>query len=211
MGLDTPPKTTKGHWLSAGMALLVARGPDSISVEQLCQQVGLTKGSFYHHFKDHPQFVDELVADWQQQNLHQPINESTNGSGQARLSTLTALSAALDPEQEIAVRRLASRNDKVRAVLALVDEARMDYLATLYREAGLKPRQAADAAKIQYAGFVGAQSLWPHEFGAQVQKLGKIVDKLLMARNNSASADNCTSTNDVKGGSHTASAGSGRY
>lgn len=181
MGLAMLPRATKEQWLSAGMALLIARGPDSMSVEQLCQQVGRTKGSFYHHFKNHRQFVDALVADWKQQNLQQPIKQSTGGSGRVRLSTLTALSAELDPEQEIAIRRLAGRDDKVRATLGVVDDARINYLALLYREAGLKPRQATNAAKIQYAGFVGSQYLWPQDFGGHVRKLGKIVDELLMA------------------------------
>lgn len=179
MGLAVTPRLTKSDWISAGMALLVARGPEAMSVAELCQQVGRTKGSFYHHFKDHQQFVDELVADWQQGNLQQPIENSSGGSGRARLSTLMALAAELNPEEEIAIRNLASRYNTVSATLNLVDNARMDYLALLYREAGLKPKQAANAAKIQYAGFVGALYLWPQEFGSHVRKLGKKTDELL--------------------------------
>ena len=163
------------------MSLLIALGPDSLSVAQLCQQVSRTKGSFYHHFKDHEQFVEELVSHWQQQNLHQLINKSANGSGQTRLSTLTALAAELNPEEEMAIRRLADRHEKVSAAVSQVDEARMDYLALLYRDIGLKPQQAVNAAKIQYAGFVGSLSLWPHDFGVQIRKLGKMVDELLVS------------------------------
>ena len=104
-----------------------------------------------------------------------------DGTSQTRLSTLTAFAAELNPQEEMAMRRFASRNDQVRAGVARVDAARMDYLAMLYREAGLKSQQARNAAKIEYAGFVGAQSLWPQNFGREVRSLGKIVSDLLLA------------------------------
>lgn len=151
-----------------------------MSVAELCQTVGRTKGSFYHHFEDHQHFVEELVANWRQENLDTPIEKSSGGGSRGHLSKLTAISAELNPEEEVAIRNLASRHDSVRVTLDLVDNARMDYLALLYRQAGLKPQQAMNAAKIQYAGFVGALYLWPEDFGAHVRKLGKIADELLL-------------------------------
>jgi AcrR family transcriptional regulator len=48
-------------WLEAGYAAFATRGPQSLRVEQLAREVGISKSSFYHHFTDLPSFIEALL------------------------------------------------------------------------------------------------------------------------------------------------------
>ncbi len=46
------PQTDRDTWLRAATQTLADSGVDGVKVETLARQIGLTKGSFYWHFKD---------------------------------------------------------------------------------------------------------------------------------------------------------------
>jgi len=169
----------KADWLDFALQTLAKHGPDGLSIERLCKSARRTKGSFYHHFADQQTFFDELLLHWQQLNLHEPIEGSSQGNVPERLATLNKLASGIDPQVEIGLRRLASRNAKVQTAVTQVDNARIDYLVQLYREAGMSAGDALNAAKMQYAGFVGAQTLWPESFEQESVALGELLDELL--------------------------------
>jgi AcrR family transcriptional regulator len=45
-------------YFTAAWRLLAERGPGGVTVGGLCDHLGATKGSFYHHFEDMPEFVE---------------------------------------------------------------------------------------------------------------------------------------------------------
>ena len=52
------------------MRILDAEGVGSLTLENLTQRLGVTQGSFYWHFKSHPQFLRELMAKWAQDDTY---------------------------------------------------------------------------------------------------------------------------------------------
>ena len=169
----------KTDWLDFALQVLAKHGPDSLSIERLCKRAKRTKGSFYHHFSDHQTFLDELLAHWQQLNLHAPIEGSSDGNVPERLASLNRLASVIDPQVEVGLRRLAARNPQVQKAVTRVDQARLDYLVQLYSEGGMTAADALNAAKLQYSGFVGAQILWPATFEKESVELGELLDELL--------------------------------
>ena len=51
-------------WIEAGLAELVAQGPKALAAEPLARKLATTKGSFYWHFKDVPDFQAAVVKHW---------------------------------------------------------------------------------------------------------------------------------------------------
>ncbi len=52
-------------YFRAAYDLLAEHGSAGVTVAALCDRVGVTKGSFYHHFIDLPDFVEALATRWQ--------------------------------------------------------------------------------------------------------------------------------------------------
>ncbi len=65
----TPPRgaarrLSVDDWIQAGFALLADGGPNALRVDRLCEQLGVTKGSFYWHFADIAAYRTVLVEAW---------------------------------------------------------------------------------------------------------------------------------------------------
>jgi TetR/AcrR family transcriptional repressor of nem operon len=56
-----PRPSRKEQLLDAGVAAVLRHGAAQTSLEALCDEVGVTKGSFFHHFSGKDDFVTALV------------------------------------------------------------------------------------------------------------------------------------------------------
>ena len=54
----------RSDWLRAARRALLHHGPDGVRVEPLARELGVTKGSFYWHFRDRKALLDALLEDW---------------------------------------------------------------------------------------------------------------------------------------------------
>ena len=151
-------RTDRGQWLEAAFALLRDEGERSLTIDRLCALVDRSKGSFYHHFRDHDAFVDALLDRWVEVLTEQPIRVAAAEPDAARRSAaLSAVVRGLDHGLDLAIRAWAWRDPRVRAVVQRVDDRRLECLAELHALAGR--RDARLLAQIEYACFVGAQAL----------------------------------------------------
>ena len=49
-------RKSKRDWFITAIYLLAEGGPAAITIDALCQRLEVTKGSFYHHFKNYDDF-----------------------------------------------------------------------------------------------------------------------------------------------------------
>lgn len=59
-----PPHESKAKLLAATLKLVRAKGYSATRVEDICAEAGLTKGSFFHHFKSKEDLALAAVAHW---------------------------------------------------------------------------------------------------------------------------------------------------
>ncbi|MEX2109320.1 MAG: serine hydrolase [Gemmatimonadaceae bacterium] len=52
-------------WMRAARLALLHSGPDGVRVEPLARALGVTKGSFYWHFRDRADLLEALLAEWE--------------------------------------------------------------------------------------------------------------------------------------------------
>lgn len=153
------------------MELLVRDGVDGITVEALTQQLGVTKGSFYHHFRDTAHFKAEALAYCLSQNVGSVIARANAGSTPfARLFLLTDMAATVDP-LEVAIRAWALQDADVRATLTAIDQQRLAYVIELHQQLGLDPVLAQQAAHLFYCTFLGGMHLLPTLTHAQLHDM----------------------------------------
>jgi AcrR family transcriptional regulator len=55
---------TADDWIQAGFKVLADGGPDALRISRLCEQLDVTKGSFYWHFTDMGEYRAALAGAW---------------------------------------------------------------------------------------------------------------------------------------------------
>jgi AcrR family transcriptional regulator len=131
-------RTPRTAWIDAGLRALSAGGPDAVRVEPLARALGVTKGGFYWHFDDRDGLLDAMLDTWERMVIDDVIDrvERDGGDARAKLRRLFALAAAHRDfvEAELAVRDWARRDKAAAERLQRVDNRRMDYLRSQFRE-----------------------------------------------------------------------------
>ena len=131
-------RTPRSSWIDEGLRALAAGGPDAVRIELLAQALGVTKGGFYWHFDDRRALLEEMLDTWERLVLDEAIErvESEGGDARAKLRELFAVASSI-PELlkiELAIRNWARNDEAVAARLRRVDNRRMDYMRSLFRE-----------------------------------------------------------------------------
>lgn len=60
----TTDSLTRDDWISGAWDMLGENGLDGVRVEPLARRLGVTKGSFYWHFKGRQQLIEALLDRW---------------------------------------------------------------------------------------------------------------------------------------------------
>jgi AcrR family transcriptional regulator len=167
-------------WLDTGLELLAAGDRRSLTLERLCEQLGRTKGSFYHHFRDMPTYQLELLERWQRRHTEALIDDAqTVRDPRARSERLRARVAAADLRLERAIRAWAQVEPIAKAAVTAVDERRIAYLSELALARLGDPTRAKIVARIEYAAFVGSVELFSDLPVAQRELLSRSLDEAL--------------------------------
>jgi AcrR family transcriptional regulator len=159
---------SKRDWLDAGLALLAEQGAPAVTIERLTDRLGLSKGSFYHHFKGIGGYRTALLEHFEAERTTRFMDEAEQAQGD-RLRTLMKLVLAPGPgpELEIAVRAWALQDAEARAVQERVDRTRADYLTEVCGDAEL--------GRALYLVVVGAGQVVPPLSGRQLKNALELV------------------------------------
>lgn len=160
-------------WLEAGFSELATAGPNALAAESLARKIGTTKGSFYWHFKDVPDFQTAIVKHWQNrafQEVVQALEETGNPEQRLRRFGKDILSSTLDP----AMRAWARSDKSVAKAIAQVDAERLKYLTNLLKQLGISND---DFARSCLAALVGLPALSTKKQAAQ--SFDTLVDLIL--------------------------------
>lgn len=57
----------RDEWIAAARRVLLREGPAGLRVERLARDLGVTKGSFYWHFKNRGALLDALLVEWEEE------------------------------------------------------------------------------------------------------------------------------------------------
>ena len=57
-------RLSKEEWLARALEVLGRKGAGELTIESMARHLGVTKGSFYWHFKDRADFFRQLIEYW---------------------------------------------------------------------------------------------------------------------------------------------------
>lgn len=159
---ETKPRLTAEDWILAGFRALASSGPAALKAEPLARALKTTKGSFYWHFKDVPDFHRRMLALWEEQSIDAITRKLTQENDPVkRLYQLGDISASAKPEYggdaaEPAIRAWAYGDPDVSLAVQRVDEKRAAFLEEILSQLDLTN---PDFARIIYGAYVGMGTL----------------------------------------------------
>jgi AcrR family transcriptional regulator len=139
------------------------RGLDATTVEALAQRLGVTKGSFYWHFRDSEDLLSAVVARWEELAVDRVMGDLLQlGSPCAVLRRIIAHTVGIeDPERRLRYRveaymaALAEWHPVVRPVYTRVMQRRLNGMSVLFLAAGMAAPDAAKAGELALMTLVG--------------------------------------------------------
>lgn len=156
-------KIEKNAWFEEGLKVLSNEGFQRITIDNLCSFLNITKGSFYHHFKNIDGYVEALMKYWLNKNTVEFINATEKLTNiEEKQMLLNDLAASASQKAEQVIRAWSFSNETVRKYVQQVDDMRMEYLIDLHKQAGIDVKSAKDHAIIEYGTLIGIQQLCPN-------------------------------------------------
>lgn len=154
------PRLSANDWVLAAERTLAQQGVDAVRVETLARDLGVSKGSFYWHFKDREALLAALQEDWEARATSEIIAQvdALSQPPAERLRFLIERVFGTPPEHQLletAMRAWGTVDRQVGARVQRIDQRRMDYVAKLLKDSGLEKREAAHRSRILYAALVG--------------------------------------------------------
>jgi AcrR family transcriptional regulator len=156
-------------WIEAALDVLSEHGIDRVSVEPLAKRLGVTKGSFYWHFKDRDDLLEAILGHWRRRATLQIIEriERADESPRDRFTRLMRLPfrgssrSRRGAEIELSIRLWGRSDPRARAALAEVDQLRLSYIRQLLVAAGVSEADAPARAIHAYSYMRVATTLIP--------------------------------------------------
>ncbi|MDH3623011.1 MAG: TetR/AcrR family transcriptional regulator [Myxococcales bacterium] len=143
--MPTKKSLTKDDWLEAAMEMLRSQGIGGVRVLPLAKKLRVSRGSFYWHFEDLQDLKDSMLGWWDREMTESVIElaNATRGSAEKRLIAAGKnILTAHRNRYELAIRSWAEDDKKAARVLRRVVRKRLDYITSLFADAGFSPAEA---------------------------------------------------------------------
>jgi AcrR family transcriptional regulator len=168
------------QWCEAALLALGEKGPGAIAVEPLAMRLGVTKGSFYWHFRDRAALIQAVGAFWETKACDEVIT-ALSLVEDPRTRVLKLFQTAFDAVEHLrAERALSAAADALGLsdVIQRVHARRHGFLQASYAQLGMTPAASHHRATLVYATYLGALQLVDTPLLANTTALRKWVSAL---------------------------------
>ena len=147
----TKPRLRRQDWLEEALEALAEGGIHGVTVDALAQRLDVSRGSFYHHFKDRKDLTTEMLNFWEQKWTVEILDvvKALHRDGKESLRVLSELirhRGAADYDS--AVRAWALHSEDARVIVKEVDEMRIGFLRELFGEIGFEGLDLENRARL---------------------------------------------------------------
>lgn len=165
---DTVPRTTREDWLALALDTLVRDGIDRLKIQIMARSLGVSRSSFYWHFKSTQDLRDQMLGHWLDHNTGPIIQRALRPADSIGAAVLNVFECWIDdqlfdPALDIAVRLWGRRDADVRKVVADADNQRLDALTRMFARYDYPPAEALVRARILYFSQIGQYTLDVHD------------------------------------------------
>jgi AcrR family transcriptional regulator len=170
-------RLTRQDWIDAAITRLMKSGVDAVRVEPLADEIGVSRGSFYWHFKSRRELLTAILEDWRQNQTRRIVERIRKNVDLTPLQRIVRL-RMLPPRTkttssaaafELAIRAWAMRDKLASKIVDQVDAERLAFTGGLLRDAGMPDAEAAHWSLLGYAFTLGESLLRSKLSDQQIQ------------------------------------------
>ena len=137
-------KLTRTTWLELALEILIEEGNTKLRIDHLVRCMGVTKGSFYWHFKNRDDFILSLIEHWAKVSTLIVVKhmKQVQGSAEERLLELMQFIVINNlTRHDIAVRAWALMEPEVAHIVEKTDKLRLAFIRKLFAEMGFEGKE----------------------------------------------------------------------
>ena len=178
---------TPESWVEAATTVLVDQGIDHVRVDVLAGQLGVTRGSFYWHFRDREDLLRRVLQAWSERATEQLTRRLATAHADPRKQLRDVISlpfrgraAAKAARIELAIRAWARRDELARLAVDAADGARIGYHREIFSALGFANDEAGQRAFLLYGYEVAESLLQGQGTAAHRQARAAYVERLML-------------------------------
>ncbi|WP_375414265.1 TetR/AcrR family transcriptional regulator [uncultured Bradyrhizobium sp.] len=143
-------------WVDQGIRVLIKHGFTALKADPLAKAMGVSRGSFYWHFKDIGAFHAAILARWREIAAERIIAAiEADAPAGSPMPALVRRAFGGRPALESAVRAWAAVDPAARDAVQAIDRRRLTYMTGQLEHWGLPHEIALARAQIMYWAFLG--------------------------------------------------------
>ncbi len=149
------------RWVDTAIDVLAREGVTGLRVEVLAKRCGVTKGSFYWHFKDRRALLDAVLERWKEGRIRDIEKTTAVSPGKERdqlhyaIEVYGASRNRKGMSIELAIRDWARHDTGAAEVVESVDLYRLECTRRLFVAAGMSDAEAKSRSLLLYACVFG--------------------------------------------------------
>lgn len=139
-------------WITAGQDLLRAEGISAIKLAALTTRLGVSTGSFYHHFPDFEHYLGALAESYSLERVMHDLEHALRDGEHSPIGRIQSLGRqslkAGTFELDRAMRIWATMDPRAEAALRRAEKIVLDFITEAFTELGFAPPEAGLRARI---------------------------------------------------------------
>jgi AcrR family transcriptional regulator len=176
------------NWIESGIDVLARDGLGGLRIEVLAKRCGVTKGSFYWHFKDRQDLLTAMLEYWKEGRIRdiEKTTSVTPGREREQLHFAIEVYGASRNRKgmaiELAVRDWARHDPQAATFVEAVDLYRLECTRKLFVAAGMTDAEAKSRSLLLYACVFGLSLMHYTHFDDHLEDLKqRIAERIVSA------------------------------
>jgi AcrR family transcriptional regulator len=170
------PRLSPADWVRAASVRLTQEGVESVRVEVLARDLGVSKGSFYWHFRDRGELLEKLLEAWEKAEFDWLDGEITEAAAATRwASFIERTTDAQRTGMAVALAAWARQDERVAIRIAVIERKKTALIAEVLHDIGFDRARAESWAGVILLVCLG----WTDRTTRDRQPPGRALGELL--------------------------------
>ncbi len=154
-----PGRLSRVSWIGAALDALVSDGIEGVRIDRLCRDLGVTKGSFYHHFAGREDLLDAVADYWAEIQPREVTVLVDRAEGQPMEQLLGITRPVADRDigrRDHAMRAWAASDPRAAKSVQTADRQILALLERILSDLGVPEDEVHPLARVLFFTALGA-------------------------------------------------------